>query len=238
MSWVFLYAEISPQELSKITGVAPLCSLPAVLDDFGIIYRGISRKWGGAMASLAKHKGSSVNGSISLLTEKELVKLDNLLPTIYKKTKLNVKIPLTGDTFECLVYYIDTSLDLGVASNEYLKAIIKHIGYFWSGKITKEELTKPIPVAPKKEDPPVEAEEKEAETKKKKKKKKVKEEEVEEKDSEEKSASDEIEKPDTKETEKSEPNAEKAPPKDEKYKPKGRGRPQKQPKYNLDDVGI
>lgn len=141
MPWVFTYSDLSPQLLETILERAPFCSLPASLPNYKISFRGRSRKWGGALATLDKGRKSWVYGSALLLPPEDIRLIDKYHHG-YETKEVTVFLDATKDKIKAKTYMLKSSIPFGQPSEEYIKAILKHLKFFWgqtgSGKISLE----------------------------------------------------------------------------------------------------
>lgn len=151
MPWVFLYADTEPRVLEEILSRAPLCSVPASLPKFRITFRGKSRKWGGAVATIEKDRKSWVYGSAHFVTPDEIKLLDKHY-AYYEKAVLPVFIDVTQDKIKAHSYVLKQETPAGSPSEEYTKTMLKHLKFFWGqekgGKMTLENFgisTEPPP---------------------------------------------------------------------------------------------
>lgn len=142
MPWVFSYSDLAPNIVEGLLERAPFCSLPASLPNFKISFKGRSRKWGGALATLEKSRKSWVYGSALFVTPEELQILDKYYSAFGSK-ELNILIEATKDKVKAHTYILNPSLPYGEPSEEYIKAILKHLKFFWgqpgTGKMTLEK---------------------------------------------------------------------------------------------------
>jgi hypothetical protein len=139
MPWIFTYSDLSPQVIEGLFERAPFCSLPASLPNFKVSFKGRSRKWGGALATLDKARKSWVYGSALLLPPDEIRILDKYY-SAYEGKDVTIFLDATKDKVKAKTYLLKTTLPYGQPSEEYIKAILKHLKFFWgqtgSGKMT------------------------------------------------------------------------------------------------------
>lgn len=130
MAWIFSYAELGPQQIEELMGHAPFCALPASSPNFKVKFKGKSRKWGGAIASLDRCKGNWVYGSALLVSLNEVAKFDR-----YFQNQLKVEIPIlidaTKDKVKAITYVSEKAEPLGQPSDDYIKVLLKHLKFFW-----------------------------------------------------------------------------------------------------------
>ena len=130
MPWVFIYSDFGPQIIKKALSRAPFCSLPASLVGFKVTFRGKSRKWGGAVATLEKARGNFVYGSILLLPPDDIKVVDRY-HNLYEKITVPVFIDATQDKVKAQTYVLKASSKYGEPSDEYVSAMLKHLKFFW-----------------------------------------------------------------------------------------------------------
>lgn len=129
MPWFFSYSDLGPQEVTTLLGKTPLCMLPATLAGYQISFKGKSRKWGGAVASLERSRKNFVYGSALLVPPDDLAVIENYYKGM--KTELvPVFIDACQDKIKAVVC-ISTEGDYGLPSDEYIKALLKHLKFFW-----------------------------------------------------------------------------------------------------------
>jgi hypothetical protein len=142
MPWVFTYSDLSPQALTALLGKAPFCSLPASLPNYKITFKGRSRKWGGAIASLERAKNSWVYGSAILLPPDDIRVIDKYY-SAYETKDIKLFLDATQDKIKARTYLLDKSLPYGIPSDDYAKAMLKHLKFFWgqagSGKMSLDK---------------------------------------------------------------------------------------------------
>lgn len=129
MPWVFIYSDLGPQALTTTLSGAPFVSLPASLPKYQIAFKGKSRKWGGAVATLEKKSKAWVYGSIHLLSPDDIKKLDKYY-SYFEKITVPIFIDATQDKVKAQTYIIKDA-PYGVPSDEYIKALLKHLKFFW-----------------------------------------------------------------------------------------------------------
>lgn len=130
MPWFFSYSDLGPQEVTALLGKAPLCMVPASLSGSYISFKGKSRKWGGAVASLEKSRKGFVYGSALLLPPEDL----DLIQTYYKGMEpryVPIFIDATQDKIKAITFVAADSDAPGSPSDDYVKAILKHLKFFW-----------------------------------------------------------------------------------------------------------
>ena len=139
MPWIFTYSDLGPQIIEGLLERAPFCSLPASLPNYKVAFKGRSRKWGGALATLDKTRKSWVYGSALLLPPEDIRLIDKYY-SAYESKDTTIFIDATKDKVKAKTYFLKTSLPYGQPSEDYVKAILKHLKFFWgqtgSGKMT------------------------------------------------------------------------------------------------------
>jgi hypothetical protein len=129
MPWVFSYSDLGPQILEKVLNRAPFCALPATLPRYKVVFKGRSRKWGGALATLEKSSKSFVYGSALLLPVEELKLIDRYYQS-FEQVQVPIFIDATQDKVKAYAY-VKKANDYGVPSQDYITAITKHLKFFW-----------------------------------------------------------------------------------------------------------
>jgi len=130
MPWIFSYADLNPQILQDVLGKAPFCTLPASLVNNKVSFKGKSRKWRGAVATLDKAKKKIVYGSALLLPPEELRLLDRYY-RMYQRKISTIYINATGDKVKAYIYVLPSDAKEGLPSSDYIKAVVKHLKFFW-----------------------------------------------------------------------------------------------------------
>lgn len=129
MPWIFNYGELGPQQLVSVLGKAPFATLPATLPKYKVSFKGKSRKWGGATATVEKARKSLVYGTALLVTPEDIKILDRYYKGSEKVT-LPIFIDATQDKVKAETYILGAS-NYGVPSQDYTKAMLKHLKFFW-----------------------------------------------------------------------------------------------------------
>lgn len=158
MPWFFSYSDLGPQEVTALLDKAPLCLLPASLTGFRVSFRGKSRKWGGAIASLERSRKNIVYGSALLLPPEDLEVIQNYYKGMAARL-VPIFVDASQDKIKAITFVSAETEPPGLPSDDYVKAIVKHLKFFWgqSGgkKPTLEDfgidLTAPTKIV---EDPP------------------------------------------------------------------------------------
>ena len=140
---VFCYGSNSVHQLRERVGNQLLEAKKAFLPGYIRIFAGKSKKWKGGVASLQKAPFPTITkGSIVLLTEDELSKLDmfegackdatpfDRINNIYRRQFVFV-IDNDYHLIECIVYIKNNKKWMTPPSQEYIIAIQKNIHLFW-----------------------------------------------------------------------------------------------------------
>lgn len=133
MPWIFNYAELGPQEVEALLKKAPFCALPASAENFQVVFKGKSRKWGGGIATLEKKKSGVVYGS-ALLVSADEVKLFDKYFSSHTRTPITISLDATKDKIKAFTYVIEKDATTTAPSTEYSKAVVKHLKFFWGGQ--------------------------------------------------------------------------------------------------------
>ena len=128
---------------------------PAFLPKHGRVFRGMSRNWGGGTASVIKDADRTVYGYVSYLKESDLRILDRregalMAPPKYKRVIETVWVQdYRSDDFIPIKAYLykSTSRQFNEPTRAYLKAIVKMLNQFWSGKGGKKVKMKDIGIS-------------------------------------------------------------------------------------------
>ena len=131
MPWIFSYCDFGPDEIKGVLPCAPFCSLAATLDGHTISFKGKSRKWGGALATVDKKRGRKVYGSAHLIPVSEVSLIDKYYKA-YDKKLLPISISATGDTYKAYVYFLAKDAPFAKPSDDYTKVMLRHLRFFWS----------------------------------------------------------------------------------------------------------
>jgi hypothetical protein len=129
MPWIFNYAERGPQDIVSVLGKAPFCSLPATLPRYKVVFQGRSRKWSGALASLEKSGKSLVYGTAMLVSPDDQKLFDRAHKGL-EKIELPIFIDATQDKVKAETYVVPNKT-YGTPSLDYIKAMVKHLKFFW-----------------------------------------------------------------------------------------------------------
>ena len=133
---LFSYGSNGPAQLADRLGRVPP-TFPAYADGVRRVFRGYSRGWGGAVASLINRKEATTYGSVAKVHAADLDVLDSyegVHSGNYRRGTLDVMVDF-GDGFESAkaVVYVSTSKQRGKPTQKYLRAIVDNVGSFWAG---------------------------------------------------------------------------------------------------------
>jgi len=131
MPWIFSYAELGPHNLKDVIGHVPHCSLSASLAKYKVSFKGKSRKWGGAVATLEKARNGIVYGSAWYVSPAEIKLLDRCYQ-FYDRKLVPIYIEATQDKVKAHAYIITKDASYGAPSQDYVKNMVKHLKFFWS----------------------------------------------------------------------------------------------------------
>ena len=120
----------------------------------------MSRNWGGGTASVIKDADRTVYGYVSYLKERDLRTLDRregalMSPPKYKRVIETVWVQeyrahtwTSSDDFVPIKAYLykSTSRQFNEPTRAYLKAIVKMLNQFWSGRGGKKIKVNDIPI--------------------------------------------------------------------------------------------
>jgi len=139
MPWIFSYAELGPHLIKNLLDKVPFCSLPASLPKYKVVFKGKSRKWGGAIATLEKSRKNLVYGSALLVPPEDFKMLDKTFQS-YERKLIPIFIEATQDKVKAHVYLLKKDAPYNKPSQEYTKNIVKHLRFFW-GQSNKKSLS-------------------------------------------------------------------------------------------------
>lgn len=131
MPWFFSYAEFGPEAIHKMLQKAPFCSLPAVVANHQVTFRGRSRKWGGGFPTLDSRKGCRVFGAAHLLTTDELARIEKFYKEFYKTKAVTILLDVTQDKFPATTFVLNADEPVMAPSDDLTKEIIKNLKFFW-----------------------------------------------------------------------------------------------------------
>lgn len=142
-TYLFCYGSNSVEQLKERVSNPYLEAKKAYLPGYIRIFAGYSKKWNGGVASLKKvNENYLTKGSIVLLNENELIKLDKFegatkdatpfgrVNNIYYRKDLIVKDENHND-IKCIAYIKNDDQWLKEPSESYLNAIKKNVSPFW-----------------------------------------------------------------------------------------------------------
>jgi len=121
---VFSYGSNSAKQLGDRIGMVfgSKSVKNAYLNNYVRVFAGYSKRWKGAIASIAQKRKEKVYGTVVYLTREQLVKLDSFEGGYSRKQKL-VSLQGTCDKIKCFVYVKEDHSFDKFPSKSYLKAI-------------------------------------------------------------------------------------------------------------------
>lgn len=131
MPWFFSYAEFGPEKIHKLLQKAPFCSLPAVVANHQVTFRGKSRKWGGGFPTMEPKKGSRVFGAAHLISDDELALIERFYREHYKAKPTSIVVSVTQDKFPAVSFVYAKDDEISAPSDDLSKEIIKNLKFFW-----------------------------------------------------------------------------------------------------------
>jgi len=130
--YLFSYGSNSPKQLSERLGRATT-GKGAYLDGYRRVFRGMSQRWGGGVASLQKHADSQTFGWVAKVDAEDLELLDGFEGVASGKYKrMRVEVSLETNSLAIAIAYVSTSTRFGAPTQEYLEACAKTVGAFWT----------------------------------------------------------------------------------------------------------
>jgi len=131
MPWFFSYAEFQPEAIQKLLQKAPFCSLPAIVANHHVTFRGKSRKWAGGFSTMEPKKGCRTFGAAHLITAEELDLIGRYYRDHYKIKILPIIIGVTQDKFSATTFVYAKEDEVSFPSDDLSKEIIKNLKFFW-----------------------------------------------------------------------------------------------------------
>jgi len=139
--YLFSYGSNNTKQLAERLGHV-VCAHPGLVVNRQRVFRGHSKKWGGGTATLVPGKGQQVMGTLVEVDKADLEKLDAYEGVAQGKyVRKNVQVHLVesakkgskAKTKEITAYaYLATSKDAAEPTREYLEAVAKTVGEFWT----------------------------------------------------------------------------------------------------------
>jgi len=128
---LFSYGSNDKRQLAKRLGrrVEPE---PGYVRGYRRVFRGFSRKWGGGVASLERHRESITYGALVPIDEEELAILDRyegVATGNYQRHEATVERPDQEPVLA--VVYIATSPEYNEPTRAYLEQIARTVGQMW-----------------------------------------------------------------------------------------------------------
>jgi len=118
--------------------IPPGVALPAFLPEHGRVFRGMSRNWGGGVASIEWDPERVVFGYVTKVSIDDLDFLDRYEGVgsgNYERAYFSVLVESdNGELEKTAVAYVSTSNRFRKPTREYLKAVASTISKFWSGQ--------------------------------------------------------------------------------------------------------
>lgn len=139
--WLFSYGSNSPAQLAERLGHG-VTAYGAWATGWQRVYRRWSERWAGGTASLVRSKGHNTYGNACLLSDDDLIVLDQyegVAGGAYHRTQLGVVVRLAdGDLRTPAVAYVTASRERNRPSQAYLRAVANNVGAFWSSSAGKK----------------------------------------------------------------------------------------------------
>ena len=121
--WLFSYGSNHQQQLQqRIKRKAPIEHHTACLTNHTRVFVGYSQRWKGGIASVVPKKGMNVYGTLSQLSQDELVRLDKY-ETGYDKIHCKVFDKALNKEVDAVVYVCSTTIFQKPPSTRYIEAI-------------------------------------------------------------------------------------------------------------------
>lgn len=137
---VFCYGSNGIQQMRERCENEKLIANRAHLPEYARVFAGNSSRWKGAVSSIIPLAGTTVFGSVVMVNEEELDKLDpyegvdSRDPTskrgVYRREQVEVEVD--DGTLPCIVYIKNQLHWQGPPSDGYLRACKKNIEQYWS----------------------------------------------------------------------------------------------------------
>ena len=139
---VFSYGSNGIAQLRERCQNPNLEAVATKLPDHVLCFAGMSRKWGGGVASVVYSAGKTVYGSVVKLTEDELLLLDGFEGVnrddpfsanggTYRRAKMTCVLKKDGSKVQGLMYLKNNLEWRQPPSEAYLEACLTHIGGMW-----------------------------------------------------------------------------------------------------------
>ncbi len=145
MPYLFSYGSNNPDRLRERLG-HDFDLQGAALSGHHRVFRGMSRTWGGGVASVAPKKGSTVYGYIAQVSSADMDLMDRyegVAGGVYRRK--GISVVTRGGVRTAAVVYVATSTAFGEPTDAYLDAVAKTIGAFWKNadgsKVTRDDIT-------------------------------------------------------------------------------------------------
>lgn len=134
MPWLFCYGSNNPRQLSERLERSGIELRPGRLEDYWRVFRGLSRRWGGGVASIERKAGYSVYGYLAKVSAEDLRRMDEyegVASGNYARQSVNVESD--GEILSA-VAYVSRSREFNAPTRPYLEAVAKTISVFWHGQ--------------------------------------------------------------------------------------------------------
>lgn len=129
--YLFSYGSNHPAQLAKRLG-HPILTLPAYAPGWQRVFRGMSRTWGGGVASLVKKRGATTYGLALRVRPADLETLDwyEGVPFAYQRRQIELVV---GDERKKALAYIARSKERNAPTRAYLASVAKTLSAHWAG---------------------------------------------------------------------------------------------------------
>ena len=141
-TYLFSYGSNHPAQLAERLE-HPVLTLPAYLPGWQRVFRGMSRGWGGGVASIAKKRGATTYGLAVQVTAADLKKMDRFegVPFAYVRRRVELVV---GDEKKRGIAYVAVSREHNAPTRAYLEAVAKTSSAHWAaetgGRVRPEEI--------------------------------------------------------------------------------------------------
>jgi cation transport regulator ChaC len=144
LTYLFSYGSNHPGQLAERLR-HPVLTLPAYAPGWQRVFRGMSRTWGGGVASLVKKRGATTYGLAIRVTPADLETLDRYegVPFAYQRKTIELVI---GDERKRAIAYIARSRTHNPPTPAYLENVAKTISAHWAGAAGGLVLPEEIPI--------------------------------------------------------------------------------------------
>jgi len=130
-SLLFSYGSNTPAQLAERLG-RPVETGGAFLPGYVRVFRGMSQRWGGGVASLDPQSGGVTYGLVSPVSAADLARMDQFEGVASGSyARKNVKVMLADGTKRDAVAYVSRSAEFNAPSRKYLEAVAKTVDAHW-----------------------------------------------------------------------------------------------------------